>query len=208
MHPRHAGTHQPGHVLGAYAVGRDRESREVRRGLREVDQVVEAGVHAEDRSGGVHPVQAGQTGEAADRAAGVERVVEGPVEGPGRAHQPVGQRPARLDVDLEVRREEAEHEPFHAEREVVGGQPAQPRELATLRGEPVGEPERHPDREVARADDRADHGRFERAQTAVAEGSDVQPLGPALLSALGILRMQRDDLHQRHRAHPSHDDST
>ena len=32
------------------------------------------------------------------------------------------------------------------------------------------------------------------------QGSDLQPVGPALLGALGILRMQRDDLDQRHRA--------
>ena len=75
---------------------------------------------------------ASSPGSMADLAPGavrVERGVEGLVERPGHAGQPVGEVAAQLDVDLVVGVDEAEGDPFRADGEILLAQAGQPGHL-------------------------------------------------------------------------------
>ena len=104
-------------------------------------------------AGGEHRVEAGQAGDLAPGAVGLQRGVDRAVERPRHAGQPVGEVAAHLDVDLEVGVEEAERHALRADGEVVLGEPDQPGQLAAGGGQAVVEPEHHPHRELGLAAD-------------------------------------------------------
>ena len=205
MHAGDTGANQPRHLLGPHAPGGNHRGGEVRLLGAESEQVVEAGVHAEQCAGRVNAVEARKVACLPPGLPDVERVVEGAVERPRDIAELGGERPADVAVDIEARREKSERHALGAEREILAGKPDQTRELATLGREPAGEPQRHSYRNVDRARDGADCRRLDRAGLVVDPGAHLEPVGAALLGVLGVGRVQRDDLDQplsaRHHDH-------
>ncbi len=108
-------------------------------------------VEAAGGAGRQHRVEPGKVAPLPPRAVGLQRGVDGAVEGPGNPGQGGGQVRARVDVDLEVGVEEAERDAGRTAAQEVLRQAGQPGELTTGRRPGVGEPELHEDGQLGLA---------------------------------------------------------
>lgn len=199
VHAADPSLEQPRHVLGTHASRRDHTCRERRIVCGMPQQVVDPGRGARERAGRVDAVDSRNCPQLPPGSPRVERGVERTVERPRGTDQRVGKDRTDLGVDVEVAGQEAEHAPLGAQAEEVAGEPRQPGQLATLRAQPLGQPQRHPNRQIRGPYDRADRTWFEGALLTIDDGTGMDPVGATGLGGLGIGGMQADDL-ERHLA--------